>query len=93
MKVTVAYTGQLAAAAGAVEEELALDEGTRLDAVLRALAERHAGKFSELLFDDSDRLRSTLLIALDGEQLCDAAESVVLKDGASLMLMTPIAGG
>jgi molybdopterin converting factor small subunit len=94
MKIQFCYTGQLASAAGVVEETIELpDKAT----VLVALTERidaHGGKFAELLADDSGAPRSTLLVALNDEQVAsDAYDSTPLADGNSLMLMTPIAGG
>ncbi len=93
MKVTFAYTGQLAGAAGVAEEVVALDEGSSLAVALAQLTAKHGGKFAELLVDDSGAPRSTLLVAMNDEQVCDAYAEVVLSDGANLMLMTPIAGG
>ena len=73
------------------------DEVVPCGTVLAALTERigvHGGKFAELLADESGVPRSTLLVALNDEQVAsDAYESTTLSDGANLMLMTPIAGG
>jgi molybdopterin converting factor small subunit len=93
MTLTFSYTGQLAAAAGVMEESLELEAGATLEAALRELGGRHGGKFHELLFDDEGGRRSTLLVALNDEQVSEDPAAVVLQDGASLMLMTPIAGG
>lgn len=93
MKITFAYTGQLAGAAGSAEEMIELEHGTSLAGALTKLIDSHGGKFAELLVDDSGALRSTLLVALNDEQVRGNYADVVLNDGANLMLMTPIAGG
>ena len=94
MKIQFCYTGQLSAAAGAVEESVELADGVSVSGALRDRIEAHGGKFAELLVDDSGTPRSTLLVALNDEQVAgDAYDSTALSDGANLMLITPIAGG
>ena len=94
MKIQFSYTGQLASAAGAVEETVELADDASVLVALRNRIEKHGGKFAELLADDSGEPRSTLLVALNDEQVAgDAYESTALAEGNSLMLMTPIAGG
>ena len=94
MKIEFCYTGQLSAAAGAVEESIELADGASVSVALLDRIETHGGKFAELLADDSGAPRSTLLVALNDEQVAsDAYDSTLLADGHSLMLMTPIAGG
>lgn len=94
MKIQFCYTGQLSSAAGAVEESIELTDGASVLAALRDRIEQHGGKFAELVADESGAPRSTLLVALNDEQVAgDAYDSTVLAEGNSLMLMTPIAGG
>ncbi len=93
MKLTVDYTGQLASVAGVSEDLVELSGGETLGSVLKNLAESHGEKFSELVFDDEGRIRSTLLAALDGEQATGNKDNLELSGVRELMLMTPIAGG
>lgn len=93
MKLTVDYTGQLASVAGVSEEQVELSGGETLGSVMKNLAESHGEKFSELVFDDEGRIRSTLLAALDGEQATGDKDNLELSGVRELMLMTPIAGG
>jgi len=93
MKVSFAYTGQLAGAAGIAEEEIELEAGVSLADALTILTGQHGGKFADLVAAASGEPRSTLLVALNDEQVCDDYNEVKLEDGANLMLMTPIAGG
>lgn len=94
MKIHFSYTGQLAASAGVAEETVELADGATVLSALRDRMARHGGKFAELLSDDSGQPRSTLLVALNDEQVAgETYASTVLTDGNNLMLMTPIAGG
>ena len=68
MTITVTYTGQLAEAAGASEEELEIETGEKLRSVIDTLTKRHGEKFSTLLCDDAGQVRSTVLVILDGAQ-------------------------
>ena len=64
-----------------------------LDGLVDTLTKNHGEKFASLLRDDTKRLRSTLLVALDGTQVTGDRESLLLDDAKDLMFMTPIAGG
>jgi len=93
MKLTVDYTGQLASVTGVSEENVELDDGETLGVVLKGLSAGYGEKFGELVFDDEGRIRSTLLVALDGEQAAGDKNNLDLSGVKVLMLMTPIAGG
>jgi len=93
VKITITYTGQLAEAAGASTEELELEPGATLGGLVDELAKNHGAKFASLLRDDSNRLRSSLLVALDGTQATGDREALALDEVRELMFMTPIAGG
>lgn len=93
MKLMVDYTGQLASVAGVSEESVELGEGETLGSVVKRLAGIHGEKFAELVFGGEGRIRSTLLVVLDGEQAVGDKESLDLSGVRVLMLMTPIAGG
>ncbi len=93
MKMIVDYTGQLASVAGVSEETIELPACESLLSVVGRLAESHGEKFSELVFDEDGRIRSTLLVVLDGEQTSGDKNSLELAGVKVLMLMTPIAGG
>lgn len=92
-QVTFSYTGQLANAAGTSEEVVDLSVGSTVRAAFDQLAARHDGKWTELVFDDAGRIRSTLLIVLDGVQAAGDKDTISLDGVTSVMLMTPIAGG
>jgi hypothetical protein len=93
MTLTFQHTGQLAAAAGAAGEMIEIAEGAVLGAVLKELADRHGSGYRDLVFDASGRVRTTLLVALDGIQASGCKETLPLDGVSEVMLMTPIAGG
>lgn len=92
-QVTFSYTGQLAGAAGTPDETLALDDGASVGAALEVLASRYPARWRELVFEPSGKVRSTLLVVLDGVQAPGDKASIILDGVGSVMLMTPIAGG
>lgn len=93
-QVTFSYTGQLANAAGESEVVLDLpDEQSDLRPVLDLLAARHGESWRELVLDAEGRIRSTLLVVIDGVQAAGDKQSLSLTGAGNVMLMTPIAGG
>jgi len=74
--ITITYTGQLAEAAGVSTEEFEPDPGATLGSLIDTLAGKHGHKFASLLRDDAGRLRSTLLVALDGTQATGDRETL-----------------
>jgi len=93
MNVTFSYTGQLAAAAGTADETVEIPDDTALRPVLDQLAAKHGEKYAELIFDGDGKIRSTLLVVLDGEQATGDKETKNIEGVSTVMLMTPIAGG
>ncbi|MFK5921958.1 MAG: MoaD/ThiS family protein [Verrucomicrobiota bacterium] len=93
MTLTIDYTGQLASVVGASEEAVEVAEGDSVADVLKGRLEVYGEKFGELVFDGEGRIRSTLLVVLDGEQAAGDKGNLSLEGVKVLMLMTPIAGG
>lgn len=93
MKLSVAYTAQLAAATAVGEEEVELADGGELRDLVALLCRRHGERFTELVCEPDGALRSTLLVILDGAQAVGERGSLALDGVEKVMLMTPIAGG
>lgn len=93
MTLTIDYTGQLASVTGLSEELVEVRDGETLGELLRGRLALHGEKFEELVFDDTGKIRTTLLVALDGEQATGDRDQQSLLGIKVLMLMTPIAGG
>ncbi len=93
MNITFQYTGQLAKAAGAHQEDVELQPGTPLKGAIETLTTRHGADYATLLLDDAGRLRPTLLVAIDDQQVAGDPAATDLSNARTVTLMTPIAGG
>ena len=92
MNVTVEYVAQMKDAAGVASESVALaTEATVQDAV-RDIAARHGDRLATLLLDEDNVLHPTALIFLDNEQV-DWEDVRPLKDGDTITILAPLAGG
>ena len=91
MQVTVHYLAQLRRAAGCSTEIATLPDAASLrDLLLIALAERHDAAFRALLLDESNEPRKSLLFFVGDEH---AELNRALRDGDSVSILTPMAGG
>ncbi len=90
--VRVQYCGPLGLAAGEGWEVVPVGEANSIGGFVRALAERTGGEFARMVLDSNGELRSTLLVAVDGEQVEDFSQA--LGEGVGeITLLPPIAGG
>ena len=92
MKVTIQCFAQLAHAAGASEHTRELNEGATAQDALRAFADSTTEAARALLFTDAGELQPTILLFLDEEPIL-GSEPAPARDGSSLFVATPIAGG
>jgi molybdopterin converting factor small subunit len=90
VNIRVEYMSQLRTRTGCSEETFALEPGSDLAALLRAIAEHHDESVRDLLFDDGGTPSPTVLGFVRSEQ---APWEHVLCDGDVVTLMTPISGG
>ena len=90
MQVTVHYFAQLRRAAGVASETVVVESGCTLAQLAPRLAERHGDAFRALLLDPAGQPQRTLLYAVGDEQ---ADLDIVLCDGASVTILTPMSGG
>lgn len=92
MTIQLHYRGQLAIAAKSPTEEINPRPGTTVADVIMAAAARHGRDFSDLILAADGSFRSTLLIALDGDQVLDP-NSPLPASAREITLLPPIAGG
>jgi molybdopterin converting factor small subunit len=90
MQVTVHYLAQLRRAAGCSTEIAALPDAASLCDLLRALGDRRGGAFRALVLDDAQAPRTSLLFFVGDEH---ADPTRILRDGDSVSILTPMAGG
>lgn len=93
MTIQLNYRGQLAIAANCQSEEIHPRPGTRVADIIRAAAARHGPEFAKLIHSSDGPFRSTLLIALDGDQIQNPDEFQLPEGARELTLLPPIAGG
>ena len=91
MRVAVRYMAQLRQAAGAASEQVELDRPCSVGELLTRMADRHGGRFRDLLLDAGGGVRPAVLLFVGDEQV--GPERAALRDGDVLTVLTPMAGG
>ena len=91
IKVSIKYMGQLATSAGKLEESLNIDESLTVASLIKSVAEDYGDPLKPMLVQN-DELIMGLMIAVNDEQIIDAGTET-LKNGDSIMLISPMAGG
>ena len=89
--IRVSLWGQLKLLAQTDSVSLAISEPYTVEDAIRNLADSYAG-LKGLLINDDGTWRKSILVFVDGVQWSWDTE-VILKDGADVTLMSPIAGG
>ena len=92
MNVKIQCFAQLARAAGAADHELELSEGATAQDALRAFGQVTTEEACALLFSKDGELQPTILLFLDAEPVL-WSEPASARDGSTLFVATPIAGG
>lgn len=94
MSVRVDYTGQLRSAAGFAGIELEFSAAATLgDLFTRLVSEGPPALRSHLVTADG-RVQPTLVVVVDGQAVAGAErEATVLPEGATVVLLPPVAGG
>jgi sulfur-carrier protein len=94
MKVRVQYTAQMRTAAGRSDEEVELEEGSSLRALLSHLAERLGPAAAAHLITAAGETQGSLLIVVNDSAVASRLSSTtVLRAGDVVTLLPPIAGG
>lgn len=92
MKIHVRYLAQLKRAAGVGQETIELPDEVGLAELLNHLGQIHGDALRTHLFDENQSRRRSLLVSLE-DRMITAEESVSLRDGCTITLMTPMSGG
>ena len=92
MRVVVRYLAQVQQAAGTASEELEAIPGCTGADLLRQLSARHGDDLRALILDAAGNVQPTVLLFLDDEHV-RAEQTLPLKEGAVLTVLTPMAGG
>ena len=94
MRLLVEYTGQLRTAIGRSEDCIELSEGATASALLVHLVECCGDHVRPHLLNHAGQTQPSLLVAINGTaQTSRQVASTVLRDGDTVVLLPPIAGG
>lgn len=94
MRLRVQYTAQLRSAAGRPGDEIKLPEGSNLAEVLVYVAAELPREAVGYVLTSSGDLQPSLLVAVNNQAISTReADSLVVKPGDVVTLLTPIAGG
>jgi molybdopterin converting factor small subunit len=92
VKITVKYFGQLRQVAGVEGEDGECPAETTVQDYLKNVAKRHEATFSRILFDEQDRLRPSVIVAIN-DAVVGRGRPCILKDNDQVTLLAAIAGG
>ena len=92
MKISASYFAQIRIAAGVETETIEVRDGSDISAAIKAAVEKHCDAFRQLVLAQNAGLNPNLIILLNGQPAPRGAGEV-LKDGDSLSLFSPVAGG
>lgn len=90
MLVTVHYMAQIKRTAGCSLEHVESPENATVRDLLRNLADRHGAPFRQLLLDDAQEPRKSLLYFVGDDH---AELTRPLRDGDALTILAPMSGG
>ena len=92
MIIHIELSSQIRAKASQPASRIEWEGECRLQALVRFLASRWGEPFQRFILDDEGRLRPTILLSLNDEQIT-WDENPPLPDGVRINLLSPIAGG
>ena len=92
MKIRVEYVAQIRDAAGCPNEGLDLPAGSAVQDAVRAVARARGGRLATMLLDAAGNLNPSALLFVGDEQV-GWTDVRPLRDGDTVTLMSPLAGG
>lgn len=91
MKIKIKYTAQLKKEAAIGEEWKDMDEVVEIEGLLKELVRGKNEKFQNILFDNNNHRRQSILVIHNNEQV--SGQVMELKENDEILIMSPIAGG
>jgi molybdopterin converting factor small subunit len=92
MRVTITFFAQVRLAAGCESLEVDVDSTCCPAEAIRIAANKLPEAFREMIYDSTGTPRRSVLLVVDQQQQ-DWASSNPLAEGATIMVLPPIAGG
>ena len=91
MKIKIKYTAQLKKEAATREEWKDMEASVEIEDLLKELANGKNEKFQNILFDENNRRRQSILVVHNNEQV--SGQVMELRENDEILIMSPIAGG
>lgn len=91
MKIKIKYTAQLKKEAGVSEDWTEVESGIEVEDLLRSIAIGRSDAFRNILFDEENNRRQSILVIHNNEQI--ESEQLRLNENDEILIMSPIAGG
>ena len=92
MDIKIYYKGQLSMYVDSSIENISLESPISLLDLIRNLSAKKDSEFGNLIFDSQNKLRGSLMIAINNNQVVELSETIIDKD-CEITLLPPIAGG
>lgn len=92
MTIKVKFTAQIKDVVGNSTDSINLEDGSKLQDLLRNLVNKYGNGFESILFDEDGSYRHSNLIVVNQAQE-NFDDNIVLIDGMEITLMSPISGG
>ncbi|MFT7035014.1 MAG: molybdopterin converting factor small subunit [Cyclobacteriaceae bacterium] len=91
MKIKIKYTAQLKKEAGVSEDWKDVEQGIGVEDLLKNIAAGQSDAFRNILFDEKNNRRQSILIIHNNEQI--QSEQLEVNENDEILIMSPIAGG
>lgn len=91
IKIKIKYTAQLKKEAATGEEWKDMEASVEIEDLLKELVKGKNEKFQNILFDENNQRRLSILVIHNNEQV--SGKGMKLKENDEILIMSPIAGG
>ena len=92
MDIKIYYKGQLSMYVDSSIENITLEGPISLLDLIKNLSAKKDREFRNLIFDSQNKLRGSLMIAINNNQVVELSETIIDND-CEITLLPPIAGG
>ena len=92
MDIKIYYKGQLSMYVDSSIENITLESPISLLDLIKNLSAKKDREFRNLIFDSQNKIRGSLMIAINNNQVVELSETIIDKD-CEITLLPPIAGG
>ncbi|MDO5977413.1 MoaD/ThiS family protein [Flavivirga spongiicola] len=92
MNIKLRFTAQIKDVVGNGADTIVVNDGAKLQDLLKKIAGKYGEKFESILFDENNGYRHSNLIVINQSQI-SYEDNVTLTEGDEVTLMSPISGG